>query len=89
METSGLKKNIAPYMGKHIVTSIRERNGLSCKFSINQSETLNVKLRRKTIHRANELELFLRIVKDVYDTQEEETRQAFIGAGDFEMSDFF
>ena len=35
------------------------------------------------------LELFLRIVKDVYDTQEEENRQAFVGAGDFEMSDFF
>ena len=28
-------KNIAPYMGKHIVTNIREKNGLSCDFSTN------------------------------------------------------
>ena len=82
-------KNIAPYMGKHMVTNIRERNGFSYDFSTKQSESLNAKLRRKTNHRVNELELFLRIVKDVYDTQEEENRQAFIGEGDFEMSDFF
>ena len=82
-------KNIAPYMGKHMITNIRERNGLSCDFSTNQSESLNAKFRRKTNYRSNELELFLRIVKDVYDTQEEENRQAFIGEGDFEMSDFF
>ena len=82
-------KNIRPYMGKHMVTNIRERNGISCDFSTDQSESLNAKLRRKTDYRANELELFLRIVKDVYDTQEEENRQAFISEGDFEMSDFF
>ena len=76
-------------MEKHMVTYIRERNGLSCDFLTNQSESLNANLRRKTNYRANELELFLRIVKDVYDTQEEENRQAFIGEGDFEMSDFF
>ena len=82
-------KNIRPYMGKHMVTNIRERNAISCDFSTDQSESLNAKLRRKTDYRANELELFLRIVKDVYDTQEEENRQAFISEGDFEMSDFF
>ena len=82
-------KNIAPYMGKHMVTNFRQRNGFSCYFSTNQSESLNAKLITKTNYRANELELFLRIVKDVYDTQEEENRQAFIGEGDFEMSDFF
>ena len=82
-------KNIAPYMRKHMITNIRERNGLSCDFSTNQSESLNAKFSRKTNNRANELELFLRIVKDVYDTQEEKNRQAFIGEGDFEMSEFF
>ena len=35
------------------------------------SESLSAKLHKKT---ANELELFLCIVKDVYDTQEEENR---------------
>ena len=80
--------NITPYMGKHMITNIRERNGLSCDFSTNQSESLNAKLRRTTNYRANELELFLRIVKDVYDTQEEGNRQTFIGEGGFEMSDF-
>ena len=82
-------KNIARYIGKYMVTNNRGRNGLSCDFSTNESESLNAKLRRETNYRANELELFLRIVKDVYDTQEEENRQAFIGEGDFEMSDFF
>ena len=83
-------KNIAPYMGEHMVTNFRQRNGFSCDFSTNQSESLNAKLITKTNYRANELELFLRIVKDVYDTQEEEeNRQVFIGEGDFEMSDFF
>ena len=72
-----------------MVANIRERNGLSCDFLTNQSESLNANLRRKTNYRANELELFLRIVKDVYDTQEEENRQTFIGEGDFELSDFF
>ena len=72
-----------------MVANIRERNGLSCDFLTNQSESLNTNLRRKTNYRANELELFLRIVKDVYDTQEEENRQTFIGEGDFELSDFF
>ena len=61
-------KNMAPYVGKHMVTNIKERNVLSCDFSTNQSESLHAKLRRKTNYRANELELFLRIVKDVYDT---------------------
>ena len=82
-------KNIARYIGKYMVTNNRGRNGLSCDFSTNESESLNAKLRRETNYRANELELFLRIVKDVYDTQEEENRQAFIGEGDLEMSDFF
>ena len=81
-------KNIAPYTGKHMVTNITERNGLSCDFSTNPSESLNAKLHRTTNYRPNELELFLRIVKDVYDNQEE-NRQAFIGEGDSEMSDFF
>ena len=65
-------KNIARYIGKYMVTNIRGRNGLSCDFSTNESESLNTKLRRETNYRANELELFLSIVKDVYDTQEEE-----------------
>ena len=72
-----------------MVTNIREINGLSCDFSTNQSEGLNAKLLRKTNYCANELELFSRIVKDVYNTQEEDSRQAFIGEGDFEMSKFF
>ena len=76
-------------MGKHMVTNIREINGLSCDFSTNQSESLNAKPLRKTNYCANEVELFSRIVKDVYDTQEEDSRQAFIGEGDFEMSKFF
>ena len=82
-------KNFAQYMGKHLITNIRERNGLSCDFSTNQSEDLSAKLRRMTNYRADEQELFLRIVKDIYDTQGEENRQTFIGEGDFEMSDFF
>ena len=83
-------KNIAPCMGKHMVKNFRQRNGFSCDFSTNQSESLTAKLIAKTNYRANELELLLRIVKDVYDTQEEEeNRQVFIGEGDFEMSDFF
>ena len=72
-----------------MVTNIRERNGLSCDFSTNQSASLNAKRRRKTNYRANELELFLRIFKNVYDAQEEENRQACTGEGDFEMPDFF
>ena len=77
-------------MGKHMVKNFRQRNGFSCDFSTNQSESLTAKLIAKTNYRANELELLLRIVKDVYDTQEEEeNRQVFIGEGDFEMSDFF
>ena len=56
----------------------------------NKSEkSLNAKLRRKTNYCGNELELFSRIVKDVYDTQEEENRQAFTGESDFEMPNFF
>ena len=65
-----------------MVTNIRERNDLSCDVSKNQSESLNAKLRRKTNYRANKLEVF-------YHTQEEGNRQAFIGEGDFEVSDFF
>ena len=75
-------------MGKHMVINIRDRNGLSCDFSTNPSESLNAKLRITTNYRANELQLFLRIAKDVYDNQEQ-NRQAFIGEGDSEMSDFF
>ena len=74
-------KNFAQYMGKHMTTNIRD-------FSTNQSEDRSAKLRRMTNYRADELELFLRIVKDIYDTQGEENRQTFIGEGDFEMSDF-
>ena len=70
-----------------MITNIRERNGLSCDFLKNQSEDLSAKLRRKTNYRTDQLELFLHIVKDIYDTQEEENRQAFIGEGEFEMSD--
>ena len=51
-------------MAKHMVTNIKEMNGLSCDFSTNQSESLNAKLRRKTNYCANELELFSRIVKE-------------------------
>ena len=72
-----------------MITNIRERNGLSCDFLKNQSEDLTAKRRRKTNYRADQHELFLQIVKDIYDTQEEENRQAFIGEGDFEMSDLF
>ena len=71
-----------------MVTNIRDRNGLSCDFSTNPSESLNAKLRITTNYRANELELFLRIAKDVYHNQEQ-NREAFIGEGDSEMSDFF
>ena len=70
-----------------MITNIRERNGLSCDFLKNQSEDLSAKLRGKTNYRADQLELFLHIVKDIYDTQEEENRQAFIGEGEFDMSD--
>ena len=72
-----------------MVANIRERNDLSQDSSINQSESLSAKLLRKTNYCANELELLLRIVNDVYNTQEEENRQVFIGEGEFEMSDFF
>ena len=76
-------------MWKRLVKNIKERNGLSCDFSTNQSENLNAKLRRKTNYRASEAGLFLRIVKDLYDTKEEEkNRQAFIGEDHYEMSFF-
>ena len=46
-----------------MVTNIRERNGLSCDVSKNQSESLNAKLRRKTNYRANKLEVFYVLLK--------------------------
>ena len=76
-------------MRKHMVINIWERNDLSWDSSNNQSESLSAKLLRKTNYCANKLELLLRIVNDVYNTQEEENRQVFIGEGEFEMSDFF
>ena len=49
--------------GKHMVTNIRERNGLSCDVPKNQSESLNAKLRRKTNYRANKLQVFYVLLK--------------------------
>ena len=44
-------KNMAPYMGKHMVTNVKERNGLPCDFLINQSKSLNAKFRKTNIER--------------------------------------
>ena len=76
-------------MWKRLVTNIKERNSLSYDLSTNQSESFNAKLRKKTNYRANEAKFFLRIVKDVYDTKEEENRQAFIGEGHYDIPNFF
>ena len=72
-----------------MITNIWERNDLSWDSSNNQSESFSAKRLRNTNYCGNNLELLLRMVKDVYNTEEEEKRQAFIGEGEFEMSDFF
>eukprot|EP00111_Clytia_hemisphaerica_P017048 TCONS_00050521-protein len=38
-------KNVVPYMRSHMLTNIRQRNGISEDFSTNQSESLNAKIR--------------------------------------------
>ena len=46
---SRFMKNVAPYMGKHMVTNIRERNGLSWNFLTNQSGRINAKIKERLI----------------------------------------
>ncbi|XP_066921304.1 uncharacterized protein [Clytia hemisphaerica] len=40
-------KNVVPYMRSHMLTNIRQRNGISEDFSTNQSESLNAKIAGK------------------------------------------
>ena len=78
---------IAPYMRASMLKDVRERNGLMTSFTTNNSESLNAAIKRKAEYKASELPDFLRLMKELYDNQDEVVRSAFSGDGDYELKD--
>ena len=66
--------NVSPYMRKCMISDIRLHNNIDSNFTTNQSDRLDE---------------FLNMMKVFYDDQEEEVGSAFIGEGDFILSDSF
>ena len=81
--------NVSLYMRKCMISDIRLRNNIDSNFTTNQSESLNSMLGKHVNFKAHRLDEFLNMMKVFYDDQEEEVRSAFIGEGDFLLSDRF
>lgn len=81
--------NIAGYMKSTMIENVRARNGIDGSFTTNQSESLNAELRRKVNYQPNELPDFLELMRQFYKSQESENQSAFVGEGDFLVSDLF
>eukprot|EP00111_Clytia_hemisphaerica_P021678 TCONS_00063739-protein len=81
--------NIAGYMKSTMIENVRARNGIDGSFTTNQSESLNAELRRKVNYQTNELPDFLELMRQFYKSQESENQSAFVGEGDFLISDLF